>query len=323
MTAGVRQMAYVGETPWHGLGNVMKPNMTREQWTRAADMGWEVVRVPSYYEYGGKRYPTEIRDNLIRSDEPQTVLGVVGVDYKPVQPKQVMDFFFDSTEKTDFEMETAGTLQEGRRLWGLARMKDGDIVLGKKDRIKPYLLLATSTDGYSATFAAFTTVRVVCCNTLEAARRDIGKPDANHVRVSHSVAFDPKAVRKMLSGAEKTYEAFRKDAMTLAKRKVSNQEAKAYFIDLLGKKDSEKLDINDASTFGKKMNKMLELFKNGPGAELDTSRDTAWGLVNAVTRYADFEAKAESSGNRLTAAWFGAGAKLKETAMLKAMAMAA
>jgi phage/plasmid-like protein (TIGR03299 family) len=313
-------MAYVGDTPWHGHGDVMKPGMSRADWEKAADMNWEVKRQTMFYEVGGRKYKVGIRDVLVRSDDPTTVLGVVGQDYKPVQPKQVMDFFFDATDKTDFEMETAGTLQEGRRLWGLARMKDGDIVIGKKDVIKPYLLLASSTDGYSATFAAFTTVRVVCCNTLEAARRDIGQ---DQVRISHSVAFDPKAVRAMLSGAEKTYGEFRKNVTVLSKRKVSNAEAVAYFVDVLNKKDSEKLDVKDASTFGKKMNKMLELFKNGPGANLDSANGTAWGLVNAVTRYADFEAKAENSSNRLTAAWFGAGAKLKEQAMLKAMAMAA
>lgn len=322
MSHEVKQMAYRGETPWHGLGHKLKDGATIDQWKKAAGMEWKVVRVPLTYDVGGQTYNVGVRDVLVRSDEPGTVLGVVGADYKPVQPEEVVEFFRESVEGSQFTMETAGCLREGKRLWGLARMND-EFAISKKDIIRPYLLLATSTDGYSATFAAFTTVRVVCMNTLEAARSEINgqKAAAGRVRVDHSVKFDAAAVKSMLGLAPAAFKQFKEDAVRLSKRKVTSKEAVEYFMDVLGKK-TEKVDVSDSATFGKKMNKMLELYVGGPGSDLVTADGTAWGLVNAVTRYADFEAKAEDAGNRLDAAWFGAAAKLKEAAMSKALVLA-
>jgi len=41
-------------------------------------------------------------------------------------------------------------------------------------------------------------------------------------------------------------------------------------------------------------------------------KNTAWGLVNAVTQYVDFERQARNNETRLNSAWFGPGARLKD-----------
>jgi hypothetical protein len=56
---------------------------------------------------------------------------------------------------------------------------------------KGYLLLAAVCDGTLAMTAQFTLIRVVCNNTLAIAL--VGKTDV--VKVLHSTAFDPKAVK--------------------------------------------------------------------------------------------------------------------------------
>ena len=53
---------------------------------------------------------------------------------------------------------------------------------------------------------------------------------------------------------------------------------------------------------------------DGKGADLASSRGTAWGLLNSVTKYVDHHRRAHSSDHRRDAAWFGRGAQLKQGA---------
>jgi hypothetical protein len=68
--------------------------------------------------------------------------------------------------------------------------------------------------------------------------------------------------------------------------------------------------------------KMLSLYDgNGRGAELASTKHTAFGLLNAVTEYVDHERRARSTDHRLESAWFGQGAALKQKALDQALVM--
>ena len=70
------------------------------------------------------------------------------------------------------------------------------------------------------------------------------------------------------------------------------------------------------------MNRALELFNGqGMGSMLDSSKGTAYGLLNAITQYVDHERRARSTDNRLDSAWFGQGAVIKQKALDNALAM--
>ena len=56
--------------------------------------------------------------------------------------------------------------------------------------------------------------------------------------------------------------------------------------------------------------KILRLFE-GKAIGADIAGQTGWGLVNAVTEYADHHKRARSQGNRLDNAWFGTTANIK------------
>jgi hypothetical protein len=72
------------------------------------------------------------------------------------------------------------------------------------------------------------------------------------------------------------------------------------------------------------MSKTLELFEGrGRGADLDSAKGTAFGLLNAVTEFVDHERKARNTDNRLDSAWFGQGANIKQKALEQALLMAA
>src|SRR3546814_20756798 len=107
---------------------------------------------------------------LYRSDT-KAPLAVVSKRFQVVQPGEILEFYRDLTEVGGFELETAGVLRGGRKFWALARTGQS-VSLKGRDRVDGYLLLATACDGTLATTAQFTSVRVVCNNTLSIALGD-------------------------------------------------------------------------------------------------------------------------------------------------------
>lgn len=83
-------MAYVGETPWHGLGVQVEQAMTSEEAIQLGGLTWEVDSKPIYVNTG--RF-TEIENKkaVVRRDTGK-VLGVVGNWYTPVQNRQAFEF---------------------------------------------------------------------------------------------------------------------------------------------------------------------------------------------------------------------------------------
>ena len=46
---GLAEIAYTGEKPWHGLGQVLQQDASIEDWIVAAGMAWEVAGTPVRY----------------------------------------------------------------------------------------------------------------------------------------------------------------------------------------------------------------------------------------------------------------------------------
>ena len=66
----------------------------------------------------------------------------------------------------------------------------------------------------------------------------------------------------------------------------------------------------------KAMKKAMVLYDGaGRGSELASAKNTAYGLLNAVTEFVDHERRARSTDNRLDSAWFGKGAQIKQRAL--------
>lgn len=325
---GKAQMAFVGETPWHSLGNALGEGESIERWQEESGLNYKVLR--SKVRFATEQEPSQFmewpeRHVLFRSDT-KAPLGMVSDAYNVVQPKQVLEFFRDLTEQNGFKLNTAGVLFGGQRYWALA--STGHMAeAGKGDALKGYLLLATSCDGTLATQAKFTSVRVVCNNTLSLATRSKGAGD---VVVRHSSVFKDTKIKADLGLMQDSWGIFEQNIKKLAKRKVLMEEAAEMVAWTIG--DPEKFNADRAASSGmqaiksqpnaKGMQRILDLFSGkGKGAELASSKNTAWGLVNAATEYFDHDYGRDDS-NRLTSAWFGPNQKLKqaiyEEALLRA-----
>lgn len=227
MSHYVERMAYVGAAPWHGLGAQLTNHQPLHVWAQEAGLAWEILETP--VRFASRDQPTRdlhsFPENkvLFRSDN-QAALSVVGHRFKVVQPAEILEFYRDLTEVSGFELETAGVLRGGRKIWALARtgqsacLRGGDVSNG-------YVLLATACDGTLATTAQFTSVRVVCNNTLAIALS--GRE--SRVKVPHRMHFDPDRVKRQLGTSISSWDSFMYQMKKLSERKVQSSEISNFF----------------------------------------------------------------------------------------------
>jgi phage/plasmid-like protein (TIGR03299 family) len=247
---------------------------------------------------------------------------VVSDGYNVVQPAEVMDFFRRLVELGGFQMEVAGVLSEGRRVWALASVGDAAPVVDR-DLVKPYLLLGTSYDGTMATVAKFTAIRVVCNNTITAAVGGYsnGAPVKGEaetaknylrsaVRVLHSERFDADRVRLQLGIVANAFEGFLVQSRELASRSMNSIEADAFLRSLLEPYHTARKPIEETKAY----RRIMSLFEGGAiGSDIAGVQGTRWGMLNAVTELVDHE-RGRSNNTRIESAWFGSGAGLKARA---------
>lgn len=313
---GKAEMAYVGKKPWHGLGQELDQNADIDQWKIAAGMNWQIQAAPVQFKAGKATHTLNTHRVLFR-DDTQDVVGVVGDRFQIVQPGELVEFFRDLTTSAGFKMETAGTLYGGKKFWALASIGASANIVGRKDKVGGYLLLSTATDGSMSTTGRFTTVRVVCQNTLNMAFAD-AKPE---VSVRHSTKFNADSVKAQLGVAQDAFETFTAQAKSLANVELSVDEARDFVNTLLVETKTVQRADNNASE-SKQFSNIIDLF-TGKAMGADLAGQTAWGLVNAVTEYVDHHAKASTASNRIDSAWFGRGDILKNAAFDKALKLAA
>ncbi len=341
----VDSMAFVGQTPWHGLGNKLAPKQPIEVWAEQAGMNWTIEESSVHFIAGhnsgsNQQQLIQLKDSqlqqsldqvlpftdhkvLFRSDTREP-LSVVSQRYHVVQPREILEFYRDLTEKSDFELETAGVLKGGRKLWALARTGQSATIKGK-DVTNGYVLLATACDGTLATTAQFTSIRVVCNNTLAIALNEMaGKGNKGNsalssqgiVKVPHNTKFDAASVKQALGISVSSWDEYIYRLNLLSDRKVKPTEADRFLWDVFNDGSNKSSSLSNGSFNERAINKTKILYEgHGRGAMLQSARGTAFGLLNSVTEFIDHERKAKSTDHRLDSAWFGTGAAIKQRAL--------
>lgn len=306
----VQTMAYTGEKPWHGLGNKLAAQQPVEVWKEQAGMDWAIEESEVRYISGNNNvgvinaFPEQ--KVLYRSDT-KAPLAVVSKRFKVVQPGEVLEFYRDLTAHSGFELETAGVLREGRKFWALARTGQSTVLKGR-DRVDGYLLLATACDGTLATTAQFTSVRVVCNNTLRVA---LGGA-AGAIKVPHRSRFDADTVKRQLGITVSSWDGFVARMKALVECAVDPDTVEGLLRRVLTYQvqDGKANVVNEQA-----LANVRALYEGGGrGAMLASSRGTAWGLLNSVTEFVDHHRRARSDDHRRDAAWFGQGAQIKHKA---------
>jgi len=312
---GKAEIAYIGKKPWHGLGQQLTQDAPIEVWRKEAGLDWEAEVAPVRFEphgEGGDIFRVK-GQNVIYRNDTFAALGLVSDRYKVHQPADVLDFFNTLVQSAGFTLEVAGAIKGGKRIWALANVNKESVVLSD-DAVKGYLLLSTSFDGTTATVGQFTSIRVVCNNTLSAADTETAP---SRVMLTHGTNFDASLMRERLGIVVSGFDGMMDKYRSFARQSVSSQYAKNFIKELFP-------DTHDNQTVGYKesrsFKRVLELFDGaGIGAQQRGVYGTRWGLLNAVTQYIDHE-RGHNVDTRMNNAWFGNGNRLKSEAETLLMA---
>lgn len=315
MVAAVETMAYVGAVPWHGLGNAVDENISLEDFQKEAGLDWNVQKTPVQYWADDKWHPFKDKFVLNRTTDHRPFAVVTG-RYKPVQPKEIFEFFRDLLAMHGMKMHTAGSLKDGGRIWCLAETGDVHKVMGI-DRVDSYLLLSTSYDLTLSTLAQFTSVRVVCNNTLQAALRN----STGRITIPHVKEFRPEEIKDQLGIGKENWQAFTTMLDTFAKIKLDSNKA----VEVMDKVFQIPEDPEKRVACSDRIHavNVIDMFTGQTYRGADLAGTTAWGLLNSLTEYVDHKKRARNQGNRLDSAWFGEGSNLKGRAITELSLLAA
>ena len=309
----VETMAYAGEVPWHGLGTEVPADLTPEQMLEAADLDWTVDKVDlTYQDEEGYDMVVPGKKGLVRSKDG-AYLDTVGDDWNPLQNQEAFEFFNDFVQAGDMEMHTAGSLEDGRRVWALAKIKEAVFETVKGDVTENYLLFSNPHKYGKSIDIRMTPIRVVCNNTITMALRGVSD---TMVKVSHRNEFDAEAVKETLGVAQEKLDMYKEATQFLSTKRFTQETLIDYFNGLARtpKEFDPKVDVMDQITPSIKTS--LEIIDTQPGAEF--ARGSWWQAFNTVTYMAD-HIQGRSADTRLQSAWYGRHQKMKQKALESAI----
>ena len=298
----VETMAYAGKVPWHGLGVPVESCLSPGEMLGAANLNWTVEK-QDLVTSTGIEIPN--KKALVRTSD-NTLLDVIGTDWNPVQNTEAFEFFNDFVSNGDMEMHTAGSLDDGRMVWALAKVNDG-FELFNGDTVESYLLFSNPHQYGKAIDVRFTPIRVVCNNTLTLSLETTAK---NSVKVNHKNVFNGEMVKEMLGVAHAKLENYKEMAEFLGSKRYTKESITDYFdnvfpISYRGKGEAKKERSNSA-------NQALDLLNKQPGAMY--AEGSWWQAFNTVTFMTD-HTMGRDANSRVKNAWFGYNQKLKTKAL--------
>jgi len=336
MAAAVETMAYAGEVPWHGLGVQVDSNLTPEEMLVQAGLDWTVSKRDIFtYDNADPDKADDLimapNHSLLVRDSDNQIFGPCGPKFIPTQNRDAFTFFKKFTDAGNMTMETAGSLKDGRQIWGMAKV-DESFTLPGDDRILGNLLVSVSHEWGKSNEIRFTPVRVVCNNTLSMALADKSQPA---FKMPHTKVFDQDLIvsaEQALGLASNRMKEYKEAAEFLCSRKYNKDTVVSYLADLMQPKlaleqkilentKNEKAYVARATMldeFQRTPSKMYEALEFQPGANLKSSQGTWWGAMNAVTFVVDHKWGHDRDA-AMHNAWFGARASLKTRAMSKAI----
>lgn len=310
---GEKSMLFTGETPWHGLGTRFEIAPTIDQAKEHPCMDWRVKLFPNTF-IGDDGQQRNSKSCAVMRMDTGRVFGTVGVDWKPVQNCEMLEWFRPFVESGMATIHTAGALYDGEKVWCLAKLDGPNLEIADGDEIARFVLLSNAHDGSRAVRVGFTPIRVVCQNTLSMAH---GAEGSKLIKLLHTknVLQNLTDIRETMNLANQQFEATAEQYRALARKGINQADLRKYVKTVLGVEKDE-----DAELTGQCLTKIREIeacAKEGRG----TRGKTLWDAYNGFTEYLNYGASRKQD-TRLESLWFGQNLSLSAKALQVAFDMA-
>lgn len=280
---GKHAFAAVGQTAWHGLGQYVQQAMTAEEAIKLGGLDFEVQKRPITVAGGGK-IPGYFA--TVRMDTKEA-LGIVSDAYHVVQNRECFSFFDSIIDKGEAIFQTAGALGKGERIFITAKLPADILVHG--EQVENYLLLTSGHDGKSgsAIQCGFTSIRVVCNNTLTAALRNL----QNKVTILHFPSANAKlaTASKVMGMASRYTMELDQIFNQMAAVKITDQQLRKFIEEAMKpasqQVSKDELEATYSPIFTRKVDSIMTFAKEHHTQTTDAAKNTVWGAYNAVSGY--------------------------------------
>jgi phage/plasmid-like protein (TIGR03299 family) len=278
------------EHAWHGLGTVMPSEFTIAEAMTLAKLGdWNVRKLPIF--------ATEITDEGVTNIEVADRFAIVrtnpetgqtepltagqGNQYTPIQNEAHAEFLTTLTDSSGAVLETAGSLQGGKRVFFSMKMPN-TMLIGGVDAVDTYLIAQNYHDGTGAFTAIASPIRPVCQNTLNTAIN--GAQNKFKIRHTSGASAAIAAARETLGLTFKYAEAFEAEAEKMIQETITAKATLAA-LDKVWTKPKGDVESISVKRWADRRNKIMIISELSP--TLQTVKGTRWGAYQAVTEYLD------------------------------------
>lgn len=344
MSSNVETMAYAfnlvkfdSGVPWHGLGQQVEDEdclFDVNAFAEKAGINWQVFKEPLVtlsrakaavkFAQGDSETQISLEPDTdayaIRRKTDGNVLGVVGPQYRPLQNMDAIRWFEPWTENRLIAMNTAGSLQGGKKVFCLGQVvKDTIMEVTGQDTVAKFIMLSNSHDGSSSVRLGLTSIRICCQNTLYMAHHS---SESKLVRIKHTSQMkkNMEAMRDILDLVNADFSASLEQYRWLTTRHINQKDLRKYVRVLIqGEKDAES-PFDDVSTRTKNIIMKIEGRMDMPNQRIAGAN--WWSAYNAFNEFLNHE-YGRNADNRLSNLWFGQNAALNKQAFNLAMTMAA
>lgn len=279
----------VNEKAWHNLGHISDKYEKSEDVLEKSGMNFTVGKLPNIHRFPTGDEITSTESFFTYRKDNNDILGRhVGTEYQVIQNVEAFEFFDAIAGKDGVFYETAGVLGKGEVIFITAKLPKY-IRVGNDDIIEQYLFLTTAHDGSKKITAAFTPIRIVCNNTLNAALGNC----SNVVSIRHtSGAVERLKEAHKVMGMVNTCAPLIEQAFNqMSKVRITDPEVKK-LIQIAMAPGKETLDNirlgkgdENSTAYKNVCNDVFMYAMMSDTQRMETTQGTLFGAYNAVTGY--------------------------------------
>jgi len=324
-------MVLIGKPAWHGIGKVLPEAVTPQEALVIGGMDWTVEESDALTATFGadsgnpERVAVETHKTLRRSDD-KSVLATVGSEYCVLQNNRLADIASSLGSAGVVRVETAGTLNGGRRCYFLLKGDTVDIG-GRGDMVEEYLFIANSHDGSLALTAFPTSIRVVCANTMTMALQELrSKNNSGAYRWKHTSGLEVRIdeIKAVLANWTNVTTDNREAMRALASKTLTRSEIQQLWTDVLVSLDGEiAVNPKNEAQHRRKAKAVSELAYMSKVFDQESQQfgASAWVAANALTNLIQHSRGTLRGEARVNADLLGSYGDAKKVAMKAALAL--
>lgn len=294
---------------WHGLGTIFENVMTTDDALKLGGLDFVVEKSPNIHRLpGGVEIVSEKSFFTYRTDNHRILGDYVGKNYTILQNHEALGLLDEVVSKGDLQIETAGALSGGAKVFVCAKVKR-PIVVNGNDESYQYLVLSNGHDGLMSVQAFFTTVRVVCNNTLQLALRNC----KNKISIKHTnnVRSNTNQALTVLGIIDANQKCANEGYNHLAKIRFSANQFSSYLANLFLEQEEilrlKNREYQQAVISTRKSNiitSIVDYCYTGVG-QSEAGEMSAWWAYNGVTGYFNNLKTYKSAEHRMTGLLWG------------------